>query len=193
MAEEAKETKNTVVTSTNQQKPDGTGGHVKNVIRMRQQKRRFGGKKPREADEFEQRVVDIRRVTKVNSGSKRLRMSVLVVVGDKKGRVGIAIGRGLDVRDATAKAVKKAKKNVVFVNLKNQTIPHEIVHKYGAAKIFLKPAAPGTGVIAGSAVRSVVELVGIKDILSKSIGTNNKILNVYCTVEALQRLKSVKL
>jgi small subunit ribosomal protein S5 len=160
---------------------------------MRQQKRRFGGKKSREADEFEQRVVDIRRVTKVNSGSKRLRMSVLVVVGDKKGRVGVAIGRGLDVRDATAKAVKKAKKNIVFVNLKNQTIPHEIVHKYGAAKIFLKPAAPGTGVIAGSAVRSVVELAGIKDILSKSIGTNNKILSVYCTVEALQRLKSVKL
>ena len=165
---------------------------VKNVIRMRQQKRRTN-KGERKESEFDQRIVDIRRVAKVNSGSKRLRMSVLVVIGDKKGRVGVGLGRGADVRSATDKAVGKAKNNLIFVPLKDNTIPHEIDNKLGAAKILLKPAAPGTGVIAGSAIRSVVELAGIKDILTKVIGTSNKIANVYCTIDAFKKLKSARL
>ena len=188
MAEEKTETKKVVPTTSNEPQ----GGHVKNVIRMRQNRRRkyHDNKEDRE---FDQKIVDIRRVAKVGSGSKRLRMSVLVVIGDKKGRVGVGLGRGADVREATNKAYKKAKKSIVFVNLKDDTIPHEITHKYKAAKVFLKPAAPGTGVIAGSSVRAVLELAGVKDILSKVMGTNNKVTNVYCTIEALQNLKPGRL
>lgn len=165
---------------------------VKNVIRMRQQKRR-GRRGDRTESEFDQRIVDIRRVTKVNSGSKRLRMSVLVVIGDKKGRVGVGLGRGADVRTATEKAVGKAKTKMIFISMKDNTIPHEISNKLGAAKIILKPAAPGTGVIAGSAIRAVVELAGIKDILTKVIGTSNKIANVYCTMDAFKKIKPARL
>lgn len=193
MAEEKakikKETKKTEVTNQKDQKP---AGHVKNVIRMRQNRR----KKQRENKddrEFDQRIVEIRRVAKVGAGSKRLRMSVIVVIGDKKGRVGVGLGRGADVRAASNKAYKKAKNSLIFVNLKDDTIPHEITQKYKAAKVFLKPAAPGTGVIAGSSVRAVLELAGVKDILSKVMGTNNKVTNVYCTIEALKNLKSDRL
>lgn len=193
MAEEKTEIKKEVTTQkvASENRPS-QGGHVKNVIRMRQSRRKKHHENKDER-EFDQRIVQIRRVAKVGAGSKRLRMSVIVVIGDKKGRVGVGLGRGADVREATNKAYKKAKKSLIFVNLKNDTIPHEITQKYKAAKVFLKPAAPGTGVIAGSSVRAVLELAGIKDILSKVMGTNNKVTNVYCTIEALKNLKSGRL
>lgn len=146
-------------------------------------------RKKKEEDEFDVRLVSIRRVSKVHSGGKRLRISVMVVIGDKKGKVGIGLAKGKDVRDAQSKAVNKAKKNMTNILLRGQTIPHEIFYKFGAAKVILKPASPGTGVIAGSAVRSVVEVAGIKDILSKVLGTKNIIPNVYATFEALKELR----
>jgi small subunit ribosomal protein S5 len=140
-------------------------------------------------DEFEVRLVSIRRVSKVKAGGKRLRMSVMVVIGDKKGRVAVAISKGRDVKDAENKAINKAKKDLVIISLKGQTIPHDVTYKYKAAKVFLRPAAPGTGVIAGGAVRAVCEVSGIKDILTKVIGSKNIITNVYATFEALKSLK----
>jgi small subunit ribosomal protein S5 len=116
----------------------------------------------------------------------------MVVVGDRKGSIGIGLSKGKDVRDAQRKAVNKAKKRMVKIKLKGQTIPHELTEKFRAAKVFLKPAAPGTGVIAGGAVRAVVEAAGIKDILSKVIGTKNVIPNVYATFNALTKLKLVR-
>lgn len=141
------------------------------------------------ADGIEKRIVSIRRVTRVYKGGKRMRLSVVVVAGDKNGKVGIGIGKGADVRTAEEKAFSHAKKHMVEVNRKGNTIPHSVLYKLGAARIFLKPAAPGTGIIAGSAVRAVVEMAGIKDVLSKTIGTNNKNSNVYATLAALQSLK----
>ena len=143
-------------------------------------------------DGLDKRIVDIRRVTRVYKGGKRMSLSVLLVVGDKKGRVGAGLAKGADVKTAEEKAYNQAKKNMIDVQLKGTTIAHEITHKMKAAKIFMKPAAPGTGVIAGGALRSVLELVGVKDILTKVIGTNNNITNVYATIEALQQLKSSK-
>lgn len=144
----------------------------------------------RDEREFDTRIVSIRRVAKTRAGGRRLRLSVMVVIGDKKGKIGVGIAKGLDVRSAEAKAVNKAKKHMVKIELNGQTIPHEVTYKKGAAKVFLKPAAPGTGVIAGGAVRAVVETAGIKDVLSKVLGTKNIINNVYATFEALKKLRS---
>lgn len=156
--------------------------------RFARQRQRDKSRKRRE-EEFETRLVSIRRVAKTRAGGKRLRLSVMVVIGDRKGRVGIGLAKGRDVKDAEGKAVNRAKKTLAKINLKGQTIPHEIVYKKGAARVFLKPAAPGTGVIAGSAVRAVVEVAGVKDILSKALGTKNVISNVYATFEALKQLR----
>lgn len=141
------------------------------------------------ADGIEKRIVSIRRVTRVYKGGKRMRLSVVVVAGDKNGKVGVGIGKGADVRTAEEKAFSHAKKSMVTINRKGNTIPHSVMFKLGAARIMLKPAAPGTGIIAGGAVRAVVEMAGIKDLLSKIIGTNNKNSNVYATIAALQSLK----
>lgn len=142
------------------------------------------------SDDVEKRIVSIRRVSHTYKGGKRMSLSVLVVVGDRKGKVGAAVGKGADVKSAETKAYNKAKKNMVSVKLHNTTVPHEILHKKGAVKVFMKPAAPGTGVIAGASMRSVLELVGVKDILTKIIGASNPITNVYATIEALQSMKS---
>ena len=144
--------------------------------------------KDKPKDDIESKIVSIRRVTRVYKGGKRMRLSVFVVVGNKNGKVGVGIGKGADVKTAEMKAIAQAKRNMLDVNIKGNTIPHEIKHKRGAAKVLLKPASPGTGVIAGSSVRSVLELAGVKDILTKIIGTNNKINNTYATVEALSLL-----
>ncbi|MDD3648345.1 MAG: 30S ribosomal protein S5 [Candidatus Dojkabacteria bacterium] len=157
--------------------------------RIQERTRRPRGRRSRDEDELDVRLVSIRRVSKVKAGGKRLRLSVMVVIGDKKGNIGVAIGKGKDVRSAQEKAVNKAKKNMIKVLLKGQTIPHEVTIKYKAAKVMLKPAVPGTGVIAGGAVRAVVEASGIKDILSKVLGTKNTIPNVYATFNALKSLK----
>lgn len=143
-------------------------------------------------DDFEQKIVDIARVTRVMAGGKRMRFRACVAVGDKKGRVAIGLAKGADVTVAVNKAVNKAKKNIVKVPIVNDTIPHQIVHKHGAAEVLLKPAKRGHGVIAGGAVRIVLELAGVKNITSKILGTNNKINNVKCVVDALASLKKVE-
>jgi len=141
-------------------------------------------------EEFEEVVVNIGRVTKVVKGGRRFRFSALVVVGDKKGHVGYGIGKAKEVPDAIRKAVDNAFKNITTVNIKGSTIAHDVTHKYNASKIVLKPASEGTGVIAGGAARPVIELAGIKDILTKSLGSNNPSNLVRATIEALGRIKA---
>ncbi len=144
-------------------------------------------------EQLETKIVTIRRVTKMHQGGRRMKISVVVVVGDKKGRVGIGVGKGDDVRSAQDKASNHAKKSMVFVKLKGNTIPHEITFKYKSSRILLKPAAPGTGIIAGSSVRQVAEVVGIHDILGKILGADNKITNAYATIYALAALRTTRL
>lgn len=143
-----------------------------------------------EEKEFEEKVVQVNRVSKKTKGGNRISFSVLTVVGDKKGKVGVGLGKAPDVVSGIKKGLRQAKKRMIEVPIKGTTIPHEIRIKRGAAKILLKPAPPGTGVKAGGAVRVVVEAAGIKDIVSKIMGSNNKINNVYATLEALKQLKS---
>lgn len=143
-----------------------------------------------EPKEFEEKTVQINRVSKKTKGGKRMNFSVLVVVGDKKGRVGVGLGKAADVASAMRKASSYAQKHLITVATRGTTIPHEVRLKLGAAQIMLKPAPAGSGVIAGGPVRAVVEAAGIRDIVSKILGTNNKASNVYATFEALKRLKN---
>lgn len=140
-------------------------------------------------NEFAEKVVQVNRVSKKTKGGNRIGFSVVVVVGDKKGRVGVGLGKAPDVSSAVQKGVSYAKKHLLTVSMRGTTIPHEVRLKKGAARILLKPAPPGTGVIAGGAVRAVVEAAGIKDIVSKVLGTGNQASNVYATLEALSRLR----
>ncbi len=143
-------------------------------------------------DEFFERVVQVNRVSKKTKGGDKRSLSVLVVVGDKKGRVGVGLGKAAEVQSAVRKATSYAKKHLISVALKGRTIPHQILVKNGAARVLLKPAPEGTGVIAGGAVRVVVEAAGIHDIVSKILGTKNQASNVYATLEALGKLKMVE-
>ncbi len=143
----------------------------------------------REPKEFEETVVQVNRVSKKTAGGNQIGFSVLVVVGDRKNRVGAGLGQGPEVQSSIQKAIVYAKKHLITVPMKGTTIPHSILVKFGAAKVLLKPAPAGSGVIAGGAVRAVVKAAGIKDISSKVLGTNNKANNVYATLEALKRLK----
>lgn len=142
--------------------------------------------------EFEEKVIQVNRVSKKTKGGNRRGFSVIVVIGDKKCRVGVGLGKAPEVQSAVQKAVSYAKKHLITVNLKGTTIPHEVRLKLGAAQVLLKPAPVGTGVIAGGAIRSVVETAGIKDIVSKVLGTNNKASNVYATMAALKTLRPYK-
>lgn len=151
-------------------------------------------RKPRRKEvekEFEERVVVINRVTKVVKGGRRFRFAALVVVGDHKGRVGFGSGKANEVPDAIKKAVEDAKKNIINVPIINGTIPHTIIGNYGAGEVFLRPATEGTGVIAGGAVRAVLELAGVTDVLSKCIGSRTPINMVRATIDGLQKLKTV--
>ncbi len=145
----------------------------------------------KQKSEFEERVVQVDRVTYVVAGGKRLRFRTLVVIGNKKGKVGYGLGKATEVPQAVQKAVTYAKKHLIEVPITKGTIAHDINFKYGAAKIFLKPAKEGTSIIAGGSVRTVLELAGIKNILSKIMGTSNKINNVKATIEALKSLRTV--
>jgi small subunit ribosomal protein S5 len=139
---------------------------------------------------YETKTVSLRRVAKVNQGGRRLSFSAMVVAGDKKGKVGVALGKGADPRTAIEKGEKKAAKAMKKIDLVGDTIPHDIEYKFGAAKVLLRPARPGTGVIAGSSVRTVLELTGIENVYGKLLGSNDPIANAYCTYEALLQLRS---
>ena len=142
---------------------------------------------------FFEKVVQVNRVSKKTTGGDKRSLSVLVVVGDRNGRVGVGLGKAGDVQSAVRKGTSLAKKRMITVPLKDgRTIPHDLFLKLGAAKVLLKPAPAGTGVIAGGAVRVVVEAAGVKDIVSKALGTSNKASNVYATLEALKRLQPIK-
>lgn len=155
-----------------------------------------GGRRPdnrpeRPVEEFEQRMVDIARVTRVMAGGKRMRFRACVAIGNKKGRVGIGLAKGADVTLAVQKAVNKAKKEMIEVPTINDTIPHEITEKFKAAKVLLKPAKKGKGVIAGGTARIILELAGIKNVYSKNLGTSNKLTVAKCVASALSKLKKV--
>lgn len=153
-------------------------------------------RKPRdrrnEPKEFEERVVVINRVTKVVKGGRRFRFAALVVVGDKKGRVGFGTGKANEVPDAIKKAIEDAKRNIVNVPIVGTTIPHASLGVFGAGKVILRPASEGTGVIAGGPVRAVLELAGVNDVLSKCLGSRTPINMVRATVTALSELKTVE-
>ena len=139
--------------------------------------------------EFDERVVQVNRVSKKTKGGNRMSFSALVVVGDRKGRVGVGLGKAADVSSAVKKASTYAQKHFITVAMKGTTIPHSTQVKYGAAVVLLKPAPAGSGVIAGGAMRSVVEAAGIKDVVGKLLGSRNKITNIYATISALEGLK----
>lgn len=140
-------------------------------------------------DEFEESIVNIGRVTKVVKGGRRFRFTALIVVGNKKGQIGYGYGKAKEVPDAIKKAVDNAFKNITTVSIKGTTIAHDIEEKYDASRVIMKPASEGTGLIAGGAMRPVLELAGFQDILTKSIGSNNPSTVVRATVNALARLK----
>ncbi len=143
-------------------------------------------------DEFEQRIVDLARVTRVMAGGKRMRFRACVVIGNRKGKVALGMDKGADVSIAVEKAVTKAKKEILEVPMVNDTIPHEILFKLGAAKLLLKPARKGKGVMAGGAARIVLELAGIKNVTSKNLGTNNNVNVAKCAMKALASLRKVE-
>ena len=148
---------------------------------------------PEREREFDQQLVDIARVTRVTAGGKRLRFRACVVIGDKKGLVGAGVAKGADVSIAIDKAVALAKKNMLKVVIFNNTVPHKVTQKYGAARIMIKPAPLGTGVIAGGPVRIVLEMAGVENVVSKMLGSSNKINNVRAAINALKKLRVRKI
>ncbi len=158
--------------------------------------RQQGNQRYRERDteqKYFSEVIELRRVTKVTAGAKRLRFSAVVAVGDKKGSIGIAMGKGADPQEALQKAIKKAQSAVMLINwdIAKKSIPHRVEGKYKASSVIIKPAPIGTGVVAGGSVRKIVELAGIENIVSKSIGSSNSITNAYCAITALTKLKKI--
>ena len=189
MAEEVKET---VVVEEAQATETPKEGAKKQFNKRNDKKFQRPARKPI-VKEYEERVVAINRVTKVVKGGKRMKFSALVVIGDGKGKFGFATGKSGEVPDAIKKAVDKAKRNMINVNIvKGGTIAHDTIGKFGASKVFLKPAPEGTGVIAGGPVRAIIELAGIKNVYSKVYGSRTKVNVVKATAKALTQLKEYK-
>lgn len=160
--------------------------------RDKKDSRRRGPRPQREKPEFDQSIVEIARVTRVMAGGKRMSFRACVVIGDRKGRVGMGLAKAKDVPMAVQKAVRQAEKALIKINLRDGTITHSVRVKFGAARIMLKPAPQGTGIISGGAVRTVLELAGIENIVSKIFGSNNKVNNIRATLLALSQLKKNK-
>lgn len=155
---------------------------------------RGGGNRPRrpeEPKEFDQRILELARVTRVTQGGKRMRFRSCVILGDHKGRVGFGVAKGADVQQSVAKSATQAKKRMITVPLVKGTIPHAVSMKFAAAKILIKPAPNGTGIKAGGAVRVVLELAGIPNVVAKILGSKNKINNTKATMMALQKLRKL--
>ena len=145
-----------------------------------------------EPPEFEEKLVAVNRVTKTVKGGRNMRFSALIVIGDKKGRVGVGMGKAVEIPEAIRKASEAAKKSLVTISTKGTSIPHETIGRFGTAKVVLLPAPEGTGVIAGGPARAVLELCGVKDIRTKSYGTNNPINTVKATLEGLKALRTAE-
>jgi len=152
-----------------------------------------GSRDDRPKDDMEQRILEVARVTRVMAGGKRMNFRACVAIGDKKGNVGVGLGKGADVTMAVNKAVNRAKKTMVKVPMINETIPHEVNLKMGAARQLFKPAKKGRGVIAGGVTRVILELAGVKNVTSKALGSKNKVNNARCTIEALRQLRQVEI
>jgi len=161
--------------------------------RRERESRRAASSRPEgEVVELDTRVIDVARVAKVIQGGRRFAFRALIVVGDHNGRVGLGIGKARTVQDAIRKATERARAKMQRIEIIDSTIPHQVIQKYGAAKVMLKPASPGTGVIAGGGVRAVLEVAGIKDVLTKSLGSQSKINNTYATFVGLLSLKNIR-
>ena len=154
---------------------------------MQKQKR-----EPKNNKTFEELVIEVKSVVKVTQGGRQRRFSATVVVGDKNGTVGIGIGKAAEVPDAIKKAIQEAKKNLVEVPIVGTTVPHEFIGEFGSAKVMLKPAKVGTGLITGGSVRPVLELAGYRDVRTKVIGTNNPRNVVYATIEGLKNMRTIE-
>lgn len=154
--------------------------------------RRDNRRREREVPEFEQKILDLARVTRVTKGGKRMRFRTCLIIGDKKGRVGMGVAKGADVAISIDKAYRQAKKNLVQVPLVNGTLPHDVELKYGAAHVLLKPAPEGTGLKSGGPIRVVLELAGVPNAVSKVLGSSNKINNAKAVFAALRSLKAPK-
>jgi small subunit ribosomal protein S5 len=160
--------------------------------RERESRRGASPRQNGEVMELDTRVIEVTRVAKVIQGGRRFAFRALVVVGDHNGRVGVSTGKARTVQDAIRKATERARARMQRIEIVGSTIPHQVIQKYGAAKVMLKPASPGTGIIAGGGVRAVLEVAGVKDVLTKSLGSQNKINNTFATFEGLLALKNIR-